>query len=83
MSSVKACPTCGLPVDKTIKSNRSHKEYCVGETPYVLHNQRAGMVVYLTEEEHEAMRASNADGAEFPDDMAKAIANRAVFGITP
>jgi hypothetical protein len=63
-----------------------HASYCIGETPWVLHNRRAGMVVYLSDEEYEAMINNNlaiAAGSEetFPSEMATNIANRALFGL--
>lgn len=83
---IKPCPKCNLPVDPVENPSGLHDSYCVGETPYVMHNRKAGMVVYLTEEEWAAMvensqRMEAGGPDDYPAGMATAIANRAVFGI--
>lgn len=86
---VAPCPKCELPLDPkemTADKLKMHADYCIGISPFVLHNRKAGMVVYLTTEEWDAMQTSNqtmadGEGDHFPESMALAIASRAVFGI--
>lgn len=83
---VVPCRKCELPLDPGKVSIENHLELCIGKTDYVMHNQRAGMVIYLSAEEWEAILDSNqaVDRGEpetFPISMATAIAGRAVFGL--
>ena len=83
---VRPCPKCELSLDPKETNTALHLEHCIGETPWVLHNRKAGMVVYLSEEEYVAMQEANHAAARgehepIPTEMTARIAARAVYGI--
>lgn len=73
------CENCGVPIP--FEKLRVHPDYCIGQTRFILHNRKAGMVVYLTETEWEALHDPIARGTEFDAELAYAIVQRAVFGV--
>jgi hypothetical protein len=81
-AAVHACPLCELPIDEAENPGKNHEAVCIGQTPWVLHNRNAGMVVYLSADEFAAMTNARINGAEMPDGMADAIVARTLFGIT-
>ncbi|QGZ16671.1 hypothetical protein PBI_DEWDROP_23 [Microbacterium phage Dewdrop] len=68
------CETCGVPLP--FAQAAKHRENCIGQTPHILHNVRAGMVIYLTEEEWTAVREGT-----LSEEMATQITSRAVYGV--
>lgn len=68
------CEKCGVPLPFSQASK--HIAHCIGQQPHVLHNRKAGMVAYLTEEEWEALRS----GA-LSSEQADQVVGRAVYGI--
>lgn len=72
------CEKCGLPLPYS--RQEQHTANCIGQTAHVLHNVRAGMVVYLSEEEWTTLQQSKITSA-FPTETAEKIAARAVYGV--
>lgn len=79
---VEPCSRCELPLVQGSAKAKRHAASCIGQTPYVLHNRKAGMVVYLSEEEWTAIQNSNQTSVKLPEGMAASIASRAVFGLS-
>ena len=80
---IEPCSKCELPIDPEMKNAALHDQFCIGQTPYVLHNRKAGMVVYLSEAEWEALHDPlfPREGSEFDTQVTANVAGRAVFGI--
>ncbi|QNJ55912.1 hypothetical protein SEA_RASPUTIA_22 [Microbacterium phage Rasputia] len=68
------CVQCGVPLPYS--QSEKHIAHCIGQQAHVLHNRRAGMVAYLTEEEWTAIQNDT-----LTEDQARPIAARAVYGV--
>ena len=89
-TAIKPCPKCELPFDESVGQNNleQHLRVCIGVSPFVLHNRRAGMVVYLSAEEWDALQTANQrmvageKDDQFPVSMAVNITARSVWGLS-
>ncbi|AWN07693.1 hypothetical protein HOT31_gp022 [Microbacterium phage Hendrix] len=68
------CVQCGVPLPYS--QSVEHIKHCIGQTAHILHNRKAGMVAYLTDEEWTAIQNNT-----LTVEQAAPIVGRAVNGV--